>query len=67
MTQQNKRTLLQSVKNKFGFENEQELIVQFNSSVEIAGRTHWFESKCLISLINKIGLTRKYFMEQLLI
>jgi hypothetical protein len=67
MTPQNKRTMLQTVKNKFGFENEQELIMQFNSSVEIGGSTHWFESKCLISLINKIGLTRKYFMEQLLI
>ena len=27
----------------------------------------WFESKCIISLIQKIGLSRKYFMEQLLI
>jgi len=31
MTPQKKRTLLQTVKNKFGFENEQELIMQFNS------------------------------------
>ena len=67
MTPQKKRTLLQTVKNKFGFENEQELIMQFNSSVEIGGSTHWFESECLVSLINKIGLNRKYFMEQLLI
>ena len=67
MTPQNKRTLLQTVKNKFGFENEQELIMQFNSSVEIGSSTHWFESECLVSLISKIGLNRKYFMEQLLI
>lgn len=40
----------------------------FNSSSSDQGdHTQWFESKCLISLIHKIGLSRKYFMEQFLI
>ena len=60
--------MLERIKTQFGFENDQEFFEIFNFSfVDQSCHTQSFETKCLISLIERIGLSRKHFMELLLI
>ena len=57
------------VKKVFGFENDHELLSLYNGDQFEGHKTRgsrWFESMVLIQIQESLGLSRKYFMEQLL-
>ena len=70
LSQTQKRTQLQVLKKVFGFENDHELLRLFNGD-QLEGTalrgSRWFESMVLIQIQESLGLSRKYFMEQLLL
>jgi len=59
--------MIQVVKRVFGFESDLELVTLYNSN-QFEGTstkgTRWFESMCLITIQENLGLSKKYFMEQ---
>ena len=67
--------MLQQIKNSFKFQNDQELVDLYKSYVDVANpegiskkRTqYFFESKVLQLVMKKLGLNKKFHLEDLLL
>lgn len=54
------------IKQVFGFESEQELVNLYHGTYANK-KTTWFESMCLVTLIETLGLPRVYFLEHAMV
>lgn len=63
-----KKQMVSSIKSCFGFENDQEMIDLYKSHVhdESSQEKFFFESKVLIRVMKKLGMSKKYLLEDLL-
>lgn len=57
--------MLQCIKKTFSFESDQEMVELYKSYL---GNDHksFFESKVLINVMKKLGMSKKYLMEDIL-
>ena len=60
--------MLTSIKSCFGFENDDQMIELYKSHVhdESIQEKFFFESKVLIRVMKKLGMSKKYLLEDLL-
>ena len=65
LTPNQKKNMLQQIKNTFRFANDQEMVDLYKSYLG-AEQKCFFESKVLINVMKKLGMGKKYLMEDIL-